>query len=175
MKRQQLDKLETTACSRCSGTGHYSYCQRYGTICFKCSGRKIVYTKRGHAALQFLNNLRTKKLIDLQAGDRIHETSAWTMGNGRPSTCWRTVIRIYQSEQYHGESGHGDGHGNMIWSCPWGNCWNLETSGMTISGLWPDDKFVVYPRTKEEAAEQLRQTLVYQNTLTKQGVPAKIR
>jgi len=25
-------------CGRCGGSGHYSYCQRYGTTCFGCSG-----------------------------------------------------------------------------------------------------------------------------------------
>jgi hypothetical protein len=28
----------TTECSRCGGSGHYSYCQMYGTTCFGCSG-----------------------------------------------------------------------------------------------------------------------------------------
>lgn len=31
-----LGKL--VACSRCGGGGHYSYCQQYGTKCFKCHG-----------------------------------------------------------------------------------------------------------------------------------------
>lgn len=29
------------ACTRCKGTGHYSYCPRYGTTCFRCDGNGI--------------------------------------------------------------------------------------------------------------------------------------
>ena len=42
--------FETTNCTRCCGTGHYSYCQVYGTRCFSCSGKKMMYTERGFAA-----------------------------------------------------------------------------------------------------------------------------
>jgi hypothetical protein len=28
-------------CTRCGGTGHYSYNMRHGTTCFKCSGNKL--------------------------------------------------------------------------------------------------------------------------------------
>jgi len=34
-----------TVCSRCNGTGHYSSCQKYGTICFKCEGSKVQLPK----------------------------------------------------------------------------------------------------------------------------------
>lgn len=34
MKKHGL--MET--CSRCGGSGHYSYCDMYGTRCFKCAG-----------------------------------------------------------------------------------------------------------------------------------------
>lgn len=32
-------------CSRCGGGGHYSYCQMYGTKCFKCRGKGEVGAK----------------------------------------------------------------------------------------------------------------------------------
>jgi hypothetical protein len=41
---------EQATCGRCGGSGHYSYCQMYGTVCFKCQGRKTVTTKRGAKA-----------------------------------------------------------------------------------------------------------------------------
>jgi hypothetical protein len=28
-------------CTRCGGSGHYSYCERFGTTCFKCDGNKL--------------------------------------------------------------------------------------------------------------------------------------
>jgi hypothetical protein len=44
------EAFERVTCSRCGGSGNYSYCQRYGTVCFKCGGRKAVYSARGYAA-----------------------------------------------------------------------------------------------------------------------------
>jgi DnaJ-class molecular chaperone len=32
-------------CGRCGGSGHYSYCQMYGTTCFGCKGRGEVAAK----------------------------------------------------------------------------------------------------------------------------------
>ena len=40
-------KFETSCCSRCGGTGSYSYCPGYGTMCFKCRGKGVQYTARG--------------------------------------------------------------------------------------------------------------------------------
>lgn len=30
--------ITTRPCGRCGGSGHYSYCERWGTICFGCGG-----------------------------------------------------------------------------------------------------------------------------------------
>lgn len=43
--------FETTKCSRCMGSGHYSRCEMYGTTCFGCHGTGKVLSKRGRAAL----------------------------------------------------------------------------------------------------------------------------
>jgi DnaJ-class molecular chaperone len=42
--------FEHVTCSRCGGSGHYSFNLMYGTVCFKCHGRGWCYTKRGAAA-----------------------------------------------------------------------------------------------------------------------------
>lgn len=39
--RRGILALET--CTRCGGTGQFSYCQRFGTTCFGCHGKKKVY------------------------------------------------------------------------------------------------------------------------------------
>ncbi|HET9564656.1 MAG TPA: hypothetical protein VFP27_09155, partial [Mycobacterium sp.] len=41
---------EMKSCSRCGGSGHYSYCQMYGTTCFKCGGRKRTLSAAGSKA-----------------------------------------------------------------------------------------------------------------------------
>jgi phage baseplate assembly protein W len=42
--------FDTQTCRRCGGSGHYSYCERFGTVCFDCKGKTTVLSKRGHAA-----------------------------------------------------------------------------------------------------------------------------
>lgn len=55
---------ETTTCTRCGGTGEFSYCQRFGTMCFKCKGKGKVLTKRGEAAALFAKSILELKVED---------------------------------------------------------------------------------------------------------------
>ena len=69
-------RYETEACSRCGGSGHYSYNQISGTRCFKCGGGKTQLTRRGARARtaveSYKTDLRRKILrIDLIPGDAI--------------------------------------------------------------------------------------------------------
>ena len=43
-------RFETTECSRCGGSGHYSFTPMYGTTCFKCSGSGTEMTRTGSKA-----------------------------------------------------------------------------------------------------------------------------
>lgn len=63
--------FETETCSRCGGSGHYSYCQMYGTVCFGCSGRKLRLTKRGAAAFAYYTQLCSLPLERLEVGMEI--------------------------------------------------------------------------------------------------------
>lgn len=72
-------RLEHVTCSRCGGSGHYSYTQRLGTLCAKCLGAGTVYTKRGRAARDYLDALRSKPARELQVGDPCKMSS----GRGR--------------------------------------------------------------------------------------------
>jgi hypothetical protein len=65
--------FETENCGRCGGSGHYSYCSQYGTICFKCKGRKVAFTKRGARANSLYASFLTKSLDNLRVGDLIWE------------------------------------------------------------------------------------------------------
>lgn len=62
-------KAETETCSRCGGTGHYSYNPMHGTICFKCHGSGLQYTKRGWKQKQVERKFRTRKASDYKVGD----------------------------------------------------------------------------------------------------------
>lgn len=65
------DTFETQICSRCLGSGKYSYCQMYGDTCFKCHGSGKVYTARALAARQWLREQRTVDIGTLKLGDRV--------------------------------------------------------------------------------------------------------
>ena len=67
-------RYETETCSRCGGSGHYSYNQRTGTTCFKCLGAGLQRTKRGARARTAVENYKdaiARKVarIDLVPGD----------------------------------------------------------------------------------------------------------
>ncbi len=66
---------ETETCSRCGGSGTYSYCQMYGSTCFKCSGRKRSLSRRGAKASAavgaFIAERFSKAVETLEVGDRI--------------------------------------------------------------------------------------------------------
>ena len=55
--------FEVAHCTRCGGSGHFSYCQMYGTRCFQCVGSGKAYTDRGQAAFT-----RYKLSLQLPAG-----------------------------------------------------------------------------------------------------------
>lgn len=44
-------RFETESCSRCGGSGQYSFCTMYGSTCFKCGGSKRQYTRAGKVAM----------------------------------------------------------------------------------------------------------------------------
>jgi hypothetical protein len=66
---------EKESCSRCLGSGHYSYNSISGTRCFRCHGGKQTLTKAGakaKAAVQaFIAERHTVNVEDLQVGDLI--------------------------------------------------------------------------------------------------------
>lgn len=82
-------KYNTVACSRCGGTGNYSYCSMYGTTCFKCRGNKTYLSKAGAtaaAAIDAFKKANFSKRFDLLVpGDRV-----MLPGNKKP----RTVLSV---------------------------------------------------------------------------------
>jgi hypothetical protein len=63
--------FENEMCSRCGGSGQYSYCQSYGTRCFKCHGDTVTLTKRGMAAQRWFNAKKMKPAREAKVGDKI--------------------------------------------------------------------------------------------------------
>ena len=82
-----LEPFESETCSRCGGTGNYSYCQTYGTTCFKCRGAKTVLTKRGAEAQRWEQTRRMYRIHELSVGSRIY----WEGIPGFTKSGWVTV------------------------------------------------------------------------------------
>lgn len=66
------------ACSRCQGSGHHSYCQRFGTTCFKCQGSGAVHAagKAGKLAAEYHDTVREQSSATastIVAGDEIRQ------------------------------------------------------------------------------------------------------
>jgi hypothetical protein len=167
MSKNAITVFETETCTRCHGSGNYSYCERYGTRCFKCAGRKVTLTARGEAARAYLENLQTKSVKDLQVGDRAL-THGMTHGGGSysyigtvtaiekgsPSTYGTLengviISRVYETVCVTIEHPKYGKHG----------CSGPET--MTFRVYGPDDK------------AKIEKALQYQSTLTKAGKPRK--
>ena len=70
-----LNPIETEPCTRCGGSGQYSFCTMYGSKCFKCAGAGKRYTKRGRTAKAYLMSLRLKEtpVTDIKVGDEIRQ------------------------------------------------------------------------------------------------------
>ena len=65
--------FESVTCTRCGGSGHYSYNPMTGTRCFKCNGHGETLTKRGAAAQNYYRLLLSKRYRDLEPGDKVHD------------------------------------------------------------------------------------------------------
>ncbi len=73
IERKTKMGYEVTTCSRCGGTGHYSYCQAHGTTCFKCGGTGVVLSKRGHATREYFENLTSIPAHEVKVGMKMRD------------------------------------------------------------------------------------------------------
>lgn len=62
-------QFETRSCTRCGGSGRYSFNQFDGDRCFGCAGKGRMLTTRGLAASAWLKALRQVPASDVKPGD----------------------------------------------------------------------------------------------------------
>ena len=158
--------FENETCSRCHGTGEYSYCAYYGKTCFKCHGSKVVLTKRGAAAQRFLDQLQTVSIKDLKVGALI-ECTGVTNGNGL-FRYKAPVVSIGPSDQVKHVSSSTNGVPNptveymlIKTEHPKFGAGGLNTPDNTTVRIWQNTK------------ENIAKALEYQANLTKTGTPRK--
>lgn len=136
--------FESETCSRCGGSGRYSYCQMYGDRCFRCGGKGRTLTKRGAAANKYCVGLRSRNILDLKPGESYRMDGI----PGFSGDVWVTVesfeVRDDGYVTVHGKGG------------------NFTVPGNTAT-------VVRVRQSKESAAATFAAALEYQATLTKAG------
>lgn len=156
--------FETEVCSRCHGTGRYSYCQDYGDKCFKCAGVGEVLSKRGAAASRFFTDLCMVPISTLKVGDRIRMEGL--TANMRRYSYISTVVEIKRSESLvHWGSGSESGS-----YYPLTIIHKNEKFGE--GGYSAQDNSLVRVYRSDDKVK-LEKALEYQATLTKNGTVKK--
>lgn len=156
--------FETETCSRCGGSGKYSFCEMYRDVCFKCHGKKVTLTKRGKAAQQFYIDLCTVSITEVKVGDVIQVNG---MTHGCRSFSYRAQIVEIEFKKDAGSSLKDgvmvpyDGILLVTEHPKYGRSSIQASTGHTLR---------VYRQGDDE---RLKQALAYQETLTKQGKPRK--
>lgn len=141
-----MSRFETEKCSRCQGTGKFSYCEIYGDTCFKCRGKKLVRTKRGQAAFNYLVELLSIEAIDLKIGQVISY-------DGKK----RVIKDIKKSE------GEFKSLVNGVWQDDSKNRLNVIFDGLSVN-CFNTTKF-----QRLASQDDIDKALEYQSQLTKQG------
>jgi hypothetical protein len=136
--------FENKPCSRCGGSGHYSFNLMHGSTCYGCSGRGYQLTARGAAASGFYKKLMTRTVDQLQPGDYI----------------WEMVVTAGCSVGYH--------WGKVISTDPTNG--TVTTAECTHPGT---TEYRVRAKTNEERDQAIAKALEYQGTLTLKGEPSK--
>ena len=155
--------FESTICSRCMGSGHYSYCYRYGTTCFKCHGQKYVLTKCGKVAQDYFLKLQTVTLADLKVGDVI-KLDAMTHGGGMYS--YRApVISIEATDQTCTSGTTVDGITTMATYKYISVITDHPKYGKYNQMVFDNATFRLYPNKQEN----IDKALAFQSTLSKTG------
>lgn len=143
--------FETATCSRCGGSGNYSYCQMHGTTCFGCGGSGHKLTKRGMAAQNWLRKQQTVSVSDLKVGDRVYEEDFFKGVRG-----WFRVTEV---------------EGDKV-TCQYKRKFDTVPNEVSFQGT---KEFRVRPGDKVELRWQQMVGLAYQASLTKAGTPRKVR
>lgn len=162
-------QLETETCSRCWGSGNYSYCQTHGTTCFKCGGSGKTYTKRGAAAAMYLKDLRSKLAGQFVVGDLFYMDSIPGFAKGGFSAV--TAVEFVTGAQLHaaGQRSYTNGVEQ-----PQQDQVRITTEKR---GSWqgsPNNR-VRFGLTAQQKQDTLVAALDYQDTLTKQGKVRKAK
>lgn len=148
-----MSKFETTTCSRCGGSGRYSFNQMDGDRCYGCRGTGLQFTARGKAARAFYEASQLKPLSELKPGMFL-----WDDTFGMKAK-WLPIESIEQTGSYCESNGVRQYYTNIVTK----RCRLGVLPGSKVRALASD----------EERQALLAAALAYQDTLGKNGKPLK--
>lgn len=161
--------FETETCSRCHGSGKYSYCQDYGDVCFKCAGRGAVLSKRGAIAQRFYIESCQVPMSSLKIGDKI-QCNGITNDARRSYSYIGTVIEVKRSE-------YACTYGTTVNGVPYSETYypltvttQNEKYGQSSHSAKDSHTVRIY---RADDSERLQKALEFQGTLTKTGTVKK--
>ncbi len=140
--------LERTTCSRCGGSGEYSFNMKDGSRCYGCNGKGTKLTKRGAVAMQHLVHSMEVSFEQVQLGDKV---GIKVMGG----IWWVTVNELESSSDTYTIGGL-----------------RLNGEQYAHTGRGSDARFKRV-LVEGERAQLIEAAEQFQATLTKQGKPRK--
>lgn len=152
--------FENAPCSRCGGSGKFSWCQQYGDTCFKCHGEGATLTKRGRAAQIFLAGLRCRPANTIRIGDVIH-CEIWYPGGTK--SFFAPVTEISPATCYADDETN-DSHVSIR---------ATSAGGTGMTQVVGRDAAMRIAFSKADKRQHRAEALEYQKTLTKAGTPRK--
>lgn len=144
-----MSRFETTTCTRCGGSGKFSFNLMDGDKCYGCHGTGLKLTKRGSAARNMFIESCRKPIEEIEVGNQL-----WDDTYGLRAK-WMLVTQSKESDTIiNGQRG-----------------WEVATKRSTFSA---NRGCMVRSVTgKEELDAKIAAALAYQATLTQAGKPAK--
>lgn len=150
--------FETEVCSRCGGSGRFSFNLMTGDTCFKCRGKGNCYTKRGQVAIDYYRELLKVPVTELKIGDLI-----WCSHLCGPAGGFRAITKILT----------GPAHLHPMYSMAEPDRVMVTVYTEKSSHSYYSDQTVQKGWSGSEKADYKRMALEYQDTLLKSGKVAK--
>jgi hypothetical protein len=164
--------LDAKLCTRCSGTGSYSYNAMHGSRCYGCNGSGWKLTKRGAAAQQWLNDQRMVRYADLKPGDTVL-AQGFTAGSFTVGSEW---VRVMYVETKCAMTGNYPTMRSVelqyvIHGRPVLKDGSLSDESFDLGGF--ANSTIRRRMTREQVAALRHAAIEYQSTLNGHGKPAK--
>lgn len=152
--------FETEICSRCGGSGKYSFNLMTGDTCFKCRGKGNCYTKRGQVAIDYYRELLKVPVTELKVGDLIWCAHLCGGGGG-----FRAITEILI----------GPAHLHPMYSSAEPDRIMVTLFTERSSQGYHPDQTVQKGWSGSEKSAYKREALEYQDTLLKSGKISKLK